>query len=305
MYSAGFYPFRTLADHWAYWSLHIAVNRYNAPVTELYRTIADWAARHDTFVITTNVDAQFASAGMADERIFAPQGDYGLFQCSRDCHQRTYPNRNTIEAMLKDTDYGRRTTLADQSLIPYCPVCGAPMAVTVWCCWNWAWGGTPRSGSDTRSSKSRGRPAPRLSASTPTRPPCGHPYRCPRNGICRCTATSPRCCPRCWDNRRTIYIELRNGDRRSPNGVFLTPVATIPNHAIWYRPSHSPTPTHTIRHRPHAGICDAALDTRRISAIARRRPPPHPAPPNTPTPHRTARPENPSLTRRITLFISL
>ena len=133
MYSAGFYPFRTLADHWAYWSLHIAVNRYNAPVTELYRTIADWAARHDTFVITTNVDAQFASAGMADERIFAPQGDYGLFQCSRDCHQRTYPNRNTIEAMLKDTDYGRRTTLADQSLIPYCPVCGAPMAVNIRC----------------------------------------------------------------------------------------------------------------------------------------------------------------------------
>lgn len=72
-------------------------------------SIADWAARHDTFVITTNVDAQFASAGMADERIFAPQGDYGLFQCSRDCHQRTYPNRNTIEAMLKDAKLRRIT----------------------------------------------------------------------------------------------------------------------------------------------------------------------------------------------------
>lgn len=91
-------------------------------------SIADWAARHDTFVITTNVDAQFASAGMADERIFAPQGDYGLFQCSRDCHQRTYPNRNTIEAMLKDTDYGRRTTLADQSLISTIPRRCSPTA---------------------------------------------------------------------------------------------------------------------------------------------------------------------------------
>lgn len=51
MYSAGFYPFRTLADYWAYWSLQIAVNRYDAQATALYHTIADWTAQRDTFVI--------------------------------------------------------------------------------------------------------------------------------------------------------------------------------------------------------------------------------------------------------------
>ena len=133
MYSAGFYPFSTLADYWAYWSLHIDVNRYDVPESPLYQALVDWAVAHDTFVITTNVDAQFSLAGMPDDRIFAPQGDYGLFQCSRGCHPRTYPNHDAVKAMLQDTQHGQRTTLTDQSLIPYCPVCGAPMSVNVRC----------------------------------------------------------------------------------------------------------------------------------------------------------------------------
>lgn len=28
MYSAGFYPFETLEEYWAYWSRHIYINRY-------------------------------------------------------------------------------------------------------------------------------------------------------------------------------------------------------------------------------------------------------------------------------------
>ena len=28
MYSAGFYPYRTLEEHWAYWSRYIDINRY-------------------------------------------------------------------------------------------------------------------------------------------------------------------------------------------------------------------------------------------------------------------------------------
>lgn len=28
MYSAGFYPYRTLEEYWAYWSRHIYLNRY-------------------------------------------------------------------------------------------------------------------------------------------------------------------------------------------------------------------------------------------------------------------------------------
>lgn len=133
MYSAGFHPFESLADYWAYWSLHIWTNRYEPGATPLYRTLAQWARERDAFVITTNVDAQFTLAGMPGERVFAPQGDYGLLQCSRGCHAETYDARATVEAMVDDTAMGRRTTLRDESLIPYCPRCGAPMAPHLRC----------------------------------------------------------------------------------------------------------------------------------------------------------------------------
>jgi len=36
MYSAGFYPFRTQEEKWAYWSLHIKVNRYDPALSQVY-----------------------------------------------------------------------------------------------------------------------------------------------------------------------------------------------------------------------------------------------------------------------------
>lgn len=128
MYSAGFYPFETLQDYWAYWSLFIWVNRYEPGAMPLYRTLAEWSAERDTFVITTNVDSQFELAGIPNTQVFEPQGNYGLLQCSRGCHKKTYNARATVEAMLEDTGHGERTSLRDESLIPYCPICGAPMA---------------------------------------------------------------------------------------------------------------------------------------------------------------------------------
>ena len=44
------------------------------------------------FVITTNVDEQFVKAGFPSEKIFATQGSYNYFQCSKACHDRLYKN---------------------------------------------------------------------------------------------------------------------------------------------------------------------------------------------------------------------
>ena len=33
------------------------------------------------------------SAGFDKKRLFYTQGDYGLFQCSEPCHQKTYDNQ--------------------------------------------------------------------------------------------------------------------------------------------------------------------------------------------------------------------
>lgn len=80
MYSAGFYPFKTQEEKWAYWSRHILLNRWQPSALPLYKTLLGIVGDKDCFVITTNVDAQFYKAGFDPDRIFAVQGDYGKLQ---------------------------------------------------------------------------------------------------------------------------------------------------------------------------------------------------------------------------------
>ena len=132
MYSAGFYPFPTQEDKWAYWSQHIWVNRFEPGATPLYRRLFEWVCDRDCFVITTNVDAQFELAGFDPQRIFATQGDYGYIQCARGCHNRIYPVRNLMEEWRSDLGARsdgtlERTRLSDPALVPTCPVCGGRM----------------------------------------------------------------------------------------------------------------------------------------------------------------------------------
>ena len=132
MYSAGFYPFPTQEDKWAYWSQHIWMNRFEPGATPLYRRHFEWVCDRDYFVITTNVDAQFELAGFDPQRIFATQGDYGYIQCARGCHNRIYPVRNLMEEWRSDLGARsdgtlERTRLSDPALVPTCPVCGGRM----------------------------------------------------------------------------------------------------------------------------------------------------------------------------------
>lgn len=132
MYSAGFYPFPTQEDKWAYWSQHIWLNRFEPGATPLYRRLFEWVCDRDYFVITTNVDAQFELAGFDPQRIFATQGDYGYIQCARGCHNRIYPVRNLMEEWRSDLGARsdgtlERTRLSDPALVPTCPVYGGRM----------------------------------------------------------------------------------------------------------------------------------------------------------------------------------
>lgn len=93
MYSGGFYPFPNEETRWAWWSRHIYVNRYVYPPVPVYQKLLNMVQDKDYFVITINVDHQFLKAGFDKERLFYTQGDYGLWQCSKPCHRRTYDNK--------------------------------------------------------------------------------------------------------------------------------------------------------------------------------------------------------------------
>ncbi len=62
MYSAGFYPFQTLEEKWAYWSRHVLLNRYGESLP-LYQDLYHLVKDKEYFVMTTNVDGQFEKAG--------------------------------------------------------------------------------------------------------------------------------------------------------------------------------------------------------------------------------------------------
>jgi NAD-dependent SIR2 family protein deacetylase len=127
MYTAGFYPFPTPEEKWAYWSRHIWYNRYVPAPKPVYGDLLKLVRNKDYFVLTTNVDHQFQKAGFDKRRLFYTQGDYGLWQCSEPCHLKTYDNADIVRQMLAEQKDLRIPT----ELVPRCPVCGRPMSMNL------------------------------------------------------------------------------------------------------------------------------------------------------------------------------
>lgn len=127
MYTAGFYPFPTLEEQWAYWSRHIWCNRYTGTPKDTYEKLLRLLDDKDFFILTTNVDHRFQLSGFPKDRLFYTQGDYGLWQCSVPCHDETYDNFETVKRMLKE----QRDMRVPKGLVPHCPKCGAPMAMNL------------------------------------------------------------------------------------------------------------------------------------------------------------------------------
>ena len=144
MYSGGFFPYPTPGEFWAYWSRYIWINRYMDAPKPVYENLFRLVKDKDYFVLTTNVDHCFQKAGFDKERLFYTQGDYGLFQCSEPCHQKTYDNEEIVRGMVEAQGWktGPDNSLSvpgsvtlkmtvPEELVPKCPVCGKPMTMNL------------------------------------------------------------------------------------------------------------------------------------------------------------------------------
>lgn len=127
MYSGGFYPFATLPEYWAWWSRHILINRYERAPEPVYDCLLELVEDKNYFVLTTNVDHQFQLAGFDRERLFYTQGDYGLWQCSEPCCQKTFGNKEAVRQMAAE----QREMKIPTDLVPRCPVCGRSIAMNL------------------------------------------------------------------------------------------------------------------------------------------------------------------------------
>lgn len=81
----------------------------------------------DYFVVTTNVDQCFQKAGFDKHRLFYTQGDYGLWQCSKPCCQKTYDNEVIVRKMVDEQTNMKITS----ELVPHCFARGAPMSMNL------------------------------------------------------------------------------------------------------------------------------------------------------------------------------
>lgn len=120
MYSGDFYHYDTLEEYWAFEAKSIFANRYDTKALPLYEKLYRMVKDRNYFVITTNVDHQFYKAGFPKQRVFATQGDYGLFQCAKGCNKKLYDNEAAVMEMVKET----KDLKIPSRLLPKCPVCG-------------------------------------------------------------------------------------------------------------------------------------------------------------------------------------
>lgn len=127
MYSSAFYNFPTSEIFWAYFSRHIFLNRYDTIQNDTYQKLLKLVCNKDYFVISTNVDHAFIRSGFEENRLFCTQGNYGLFQCSKPCHNDTYDNEKAVFEMLKE----QKDMQIPTELIPHCPKCGALMSMNL------------------------------------------------------------------------------------------------------------------------------------------------------------------------------
>ena len=88
--------YASLEEFWAYWSRYIYVNRYDQPAGKPYEDLLSLVKEKDCFVLTTNVDHRFQTAGFDKERLFYTQGDYGLFPSASIWNLPTRPRRSRI-----------------------------------------------------------------------------------------------------------------------------------------------------------------------------------------------------------------
>ena len=133
LYTSGFYPFATEEERWAYWARHIWFSRFRTGGTELYRMLLEkLSERHSpqtTFVLTTNVDAQFELAGFARDRIFATQGDYAYLQSASGREKDLVYCKDWVFRAMAATEDCRIPT----SLVPRHPRTGEALAPNLRC----------------------------------------------------------------------------------------------------------------------------------------------------------------------------
>ena len=125
MLQASLFEFEDRQEYWAFQSRFSLLNFFDQPVGQAYVDLRNMMDGKHYHVITTNADNAFYAAEYDMDKVFRIQGEYGLWQCTEHCHQKTYQN----EALIREMVEKQSDMKVPAELVPYCPECGAPLEV--------------------------------------------------------------------------------------------------------------------------------------------------------------------------------
>lgn len=125
MLQASLFEFENLQEYWAFQSRFCMLNFFEQPVGQAYVDLKEIMNDKPHHIITTNADNAFYAAEFDMDKVFRIQGEYGLMQCSKHCHQKTYQDRALLEEMVSQ----QKDMQIPEDLIPYCPKCQAPLEI--------------------------------------------------------------------------------------------------------------------------------------------------------------------------------
>lgn len=117
--------FESEEEYWAFQSRFSVLNYFDQPVGQVYLDLKELLADKNYHVITTNADNGFHAAGFDMDKVFRIQGEYGLWQCEKMCHQQTYKNEALIRQMVEEQEEMK----VPSHLVPRCPECGAMLEI--------------------------------------------------------------------------------------------------------------------------------------------------------------------------------
>ncbi|MDO4680610.1 MAG: deacetylase SIR2 [Aerococcus sp.] len=117
--------YSSLTEYWAFKSRFVVLNALDQPVGMGHIALRELLEGKQWHLITTNADNGFRVAGYEPEKLFYYQGEYALMQCRNFCHSMTYRDDRLMRQMATHQE----NCQIDATLIPYCPVCGAPLEI--------------------------------------------------------------------------------------------------------------------------------------------------------------------------------
>ena len=124
MYSAGFYPFETQEEKWAYWSRHILLNRFLPPALPLYKGL--FALVKDKGSLRPHDQRRrtsFIRRGSRPSASLRCRAITAKYSARRGCHDKLYDD----EALVSRWTPNRKTAA---SPLTSCP--NAPSAAAIW-----------------------------------------------------------------------------------------------------------------------------------------------------------------------------